>query len=313
MPLKQALSNHPSKKESSNLLSHLLLLGILACALTILASLYTFYRPFTLDDLRSQAGLLQAKISAFRESFHTEDPGSQLSADLNNTQSLPDTQVPASKSSEEDSIPYIESTGEQGDITTLSTELEDGETLDTIYTVMLDTGCGPMLYFHQGDLRWGDYLYGGEDPMNKYGCGPTAVSMIINSFSDTPASPITLADWSLENGGYALHSGSYHSLIPNSLTAHGFQVETVTDRSYEHVASLLSSNHILIALMGKGTLTQNGHFVLFTKLLDNGQVRIADPASYENCTQDWDLTQLLSELKKVYDNGAPLWSVSLEK
>ncbi len=311
MPLKQALSNHPSKKESSNLLSHLLLLGILACALTILASLYTFYRPFTLDDLRSQAGLLQAKISAFRESFHTEDPGSQLSADLNNTQSLPDTQVPASKSSEEDSIPYIESTGEQGDITTLSTELEDGETLDTIYTVMLDTGCGPMLYFHQGDLRWGDYLYGGEDPMNKYGCGPTAVSMIINSFSDTPASPITLADWSLENGGYALHSGSYHSLIPNSLTAHGFQVETVTDRSYEHVASLLSSNHILIALMGKGTLTQNGHFVLFTKLLDNGQVRIADPASYENCTQDWDLTQLLSELKKVYDNGAPLWSVSL--
>ena len=311
MPLKQALSNHPSKKESSNLLSHLLLLGILACALTILASLYTFYRPFTLDDLRSQAGLLQAKISAFRESFHTEDPGSQLSADLNNTQSLPDTQVPASKSSEEDSIPYIESTGEQGDITTLSTELEDGETLDTIYTVMLDTGCGPMLYFHQGDLRWGDYLYGGEDPMNKYGCGPTAVSMIINSFSDTPASPITLADWSLGNGGYALHSGSYHSLIPNSLTAHGFQVETVTDRSYEHVASLLSSNHILIALMGKGTLTQNGHFVLFTKLLDNGQVRIADPASYENCTQDWDLTQLLSELKKVYDNGAPLWSVSL--
>ena len=311
MPLKQALSNHPSKKESSNLLSHLLLLGILACALTILASLYTFYRPFTLDDLRSQAGLLQAKISAFRESFHTEDPRSQLSADLNNTQSLPDTQVPASKSSEEDSIPYIESTGEQGDITTLSTELEDGETLDTIYTVMLDTGCGPMLYFHQGDLRWGDYLYGGEDPMNKYGCGPTAVSMIINSFSDTPASPITLADWSLENGGYALHSGSYHSLIPNSLTAHGFQVETVTDRSYEHVASLLSSGHILIALMGKGTLTQNGHFVLFTKLLDNGQVRIADPASYENCTQDWDLTQLLSELKKVYDNGAPLWSVSL--
>ena len=309
--MKQALSNHPSKKESSNLLSHLLLLGILACALTILASLYTFYRPFTLDDLRSQAGLLQAKISAFRESFHTEDPGSQLSADLNNTQSLPDTQVPASKSSEEDSIPYIESTGEQGDITTLSTELEDGETLDTIYTVMLDTGCGPMLYFHQGDLRWGDYLYGGEDPMNKYGCGPTAVSMIINSFSDTPASPITLADWSLENGGYALHSGSYHSLIPNSLTAHGFQVETVTDRSYEHVASLLSSGHILIALMGKGTLTQNGHFVLFTKLLDNGQVRIADPASYENCTQDWDLTQLLSELKKVYDNGAPLWSVSL--
>lgn len=176
---------------------------------------------------------------------------------------------------------------------------------------MLDTGCGPMLYYHQGDLRWGNYLYGGEDPMNKYGCGPTAVSMIINSFSDTPVTPTTLADWSTENGGYALHSGSYHSLIPDALTAYGFDVESVTDRSYENVSDLLSSGHILVALMGKGSLTKNGHFVLFTKLLDNGEVRIADPANYENCSKDWDLEQLLSELKKVYDNGAPLWSVAL--
>ncbi len=147
--------------------------------------------------------------------------------------------------------------------------------------------------------------------MNKYGCGPTAVSMIINSFSDTPVTPTTLADWSTENGGYALHSGSYHSLIPDALTAYGFDVESVTDRSYEHVSDLLSSGHILVALMGKGSLTKNGHFVLFTKLLDNGEVRIADPANYENCSKDWDLEQLLSELKKVYDNGAPLWSVTL--
>lgn len=313
--MKQYSSNPYTQKENQSLLLPILRFGIFACALTILISLYTFYRPFTLDDLQHQADLihssLSTRIASLRESFHTEDSELQQSADTIHTESLPDTQVPASKSFEEDSIPYIESTGEQGDISSLSSDLEDGETLDTIYTMMLDTGCGPMLYYHQGDLRWGNYLYGGEDPMNKYGCGPTAVSMIINSFSDTPASPITLADWSLEHGDYALHGGSYHSLIPDSLTAYGFQVETVTDRSYDHVASLLSSGHILVALMGRGTLTQNGHFVLFTKLLDNGQVRIADPASYENCTQDWDLTQLLSELKKVYDSGAPLWSVTL--
>ncbi|MDE6895715.1 MAG: C39 family peptidase, partial [Lachnospiraceae bacterium] len=114
-----------------------------------------------------------------------------------------------------------------------------------------------------------------------------------------------------DNGYYALHGGSYHSLIPDALEAYGLQVESVTDRSYEHAAELLSSGHILVALMGHGTLTENGHFVLFTKLLDNGKIYIADPVSYENSTLEWDLAQLLSELKKSYDSGGPLWAVKI--
>ena len=75
------------------------------------------------------------------------------------------------------------------------------------------------------------------------------------------------------------------------------------------MADLLSSGHILVALMGRGTLTANGHFVLFTRLLNDGKISIADPASYENCTLEWDLEQLLKELKKSYDSGGPLWAV----
>ena len=115
--------------------------------------------------------------------------------------------------------------------------------------------------------------------------------------------------WDSDNGYYALHGGSYHSLIPDALEAYGLHAESVTDRSFEHVSELLSSGHILVALMGRGSLTENGHFVLFTKLLDNGSITIADPADYENCTMEWDLEQLLSELKKSYDSGGPLWAV----
>ena len=236
--MKQYNTNQSSK---SNLLSSFLLLGILACVFTIIGSLYAFYRPFTPEDLRQSASRLCTNIasciSSLQESLHPEDSFEQLAADASDIRILPDADTPASKDA---SIPYLESTGEQGDISSFSSDIEDSETLETIYTVMLDTGCGPMLYYHQGDLRWGNYLYGGEDPMNKYGCGPTAVSMIINSFSDTPVTPTTLADWSTENGGYALHSGSYHSLIPDALTAYGFDVESVTDRSYEHVSDQTS-------------------------------------------------------------------------
>ena len=57
-------------------------------------------------------------------------------------------------------------------------------------------------------------------------------------------------------------------------------------------------------------MTENGHFILITKLLDNGNVHIADPNSYENSTKEWNLEQLLSELKDSRDHGAPLWAVS---
>ena len=133
--------------------------------------------------------------------------------------------------------------------------------------------------------------------------------MVINSFSPYPVDPTDLAEWSAENGYYALHSGSYHDLIPESLEAYGLTVKSVTDRSTENVSELLSSGHILVALMGQGTFTRNGHFVLITKLLDNGNVTIADPANYENCTMEWDLSLLLKELKKSYDCGGPLWAV----
>ena len=186
----------------------------------------------------------------------------------------------------------------------------DGNSYDA---AILDTSMGPMYYYNQGDTRWSSYLYGGSDPMLQYGCGPTAAAMLISSFTNggEAITPVTIADWSAANGYYAPQGGSYHSLIPSVLAAYGFQVESVTDHSPQNAASLLSSGHILVALMGKGSLTQNGHFVLITKLLPDGNVSIADPNSFDNSTCEWELPLLMGELKKVYDSGAPLWAVSM--
>lgn len=210
------------------------------------------------------------------------------------------------------SVPYLVSSKELGDISDLSIE-DSYEKQLSQYSVMLDTSMGPMLYYNQSDIRWADYLYGGGDPMKKYGCGPTAVSMLINSFSPncSGATPVNMADWAAANGEYAPKGGSYHSLIPDSLSAYGLDVEGVKDRSLKNVSSLLGSGHIMVALMGRGALTQNGHFILITKLLENGNVHIADPNSYTNSTKEWSLEQLLSELKGSHDSGGPMWSVSL--
>lgn len=179
------------------------------------------------------------------------------------------------------------------------------------YNVLLDTSIGTMMYYNQHDSHWGSYLYGGKDPMTSYGCGPTTAAMLVNAFGNVRGviTPVEMADWSANYGYYAPHSGSYHDYIPAVLSAFDLMVDSVQDRSVENVSSLLSSGHVLVALMGRGALTNGGHFIIITKRNPNGTVRIADPNSFENSSKEWSLGQLMNELKKNYDAGGPLWSV----
>ena len=194
-----------------------------------------------------------------------------------------------------------------GSIQSLYEEISDPP--DKIYSFMLDTAAGPMLYYNQGDSRWADFLYGGQDPMKQYGCGPTAVAMVINSFTDTAMTPVEAARWAAENGCYAPQSGSYHRLIPDSLAAFGLEVKSISSPSVQAAEDELSQGHLLVALMGKGALTDKGHFILIVKDCGGGDVYIADPNSSRNTSLTWDLSQLINELKNSHDSGGPLWSV----
>lgn len=180
------------------------------------------------------------------------------------------------------------------------------------YNVFLDTAMGPMTYYNQHDSHWAKYLYGGQDAISKYGCGPTTVAMIVSSFGNVNGSitPKEMAEWSSHYNFYAPQSGSYHDYIPSALSAFDLMVDSVQERTPAKVAELLNSGHILVALMGKGALTNGGHFVIITKQNPNGTVSIADPNSYKKTQQEWDPAQLMRELKKNYDGGGPLWAVS---
>lgn len=276
-----------------------IIIGVLVSALTMMASLAVYMGPSVLQKTAATVRSISMSIYSAAQSRAAAKEKMRESEEAKSEPQTPDAQP---------SIPYLAPSEELGRLDDLGME-NGSEGGDATYSVMLNTAMGPMLYYNQGDSRWADYLYGGQDPMKKYGCGPTAVAMIINSFSSTTATPVSAADWASANGCYALHGGSYHNLIHDALSAHGIHVESVKSRTADNAASLLDSGHILIALMGKGALTDNGHFILITEHLDNGNVRIADPNSYENSTKEWALDQLISELKHSYDSGAPLWAV----
>ncbi len=287
--------------------------GIVAASLSMTVSLTVYFRPFLSENVfpavktfcsHTADTVTDTLSNLFAAPAKAEEPAYPATdAAQETTAAVPDMQ---------EEISYMDHSAELGNIADMSAEPVYPPQEDAIYSCILDTSLGPLIYYNQGDIRWKEYLYGGYDRLAKYGCGPVCVAMLINSFTATPVSPVEMADWSANNGYYARQGGSYHGLIPGSLSAFGLKVESVTQRTADNVRELLKNGHVLVALMGRGALTQNGHFIIIAQISPSGNVYIADPASYENSTKEWDLELLVSELKKSYDSGGPLWAVSLD-
>lgn len=170
---------------------------------------------------------------------------------------------------------------------------------------------GLLTYYNQSDPRWADFLYGPKDPMAAFGCGPTALAMVVSSYTSTRITPPEMAVWASDNGFCSSGEGSRHALIPKGLTHFGLTVTSLPDRSTEAVLEELRKGRIVIALMNKGYFTNSGHFLLLTQITDDGTIRIADPASWENTTKTWDPEFILSQVRTRAEAGGPLWSVEL--
>lgn len=195
------------------------------------------------------------------------------------------------------------------------TEAEQQQSIpqEGIYTLMLDSTLGPLTYYNQGDSRWSDYPYGAaSDKLVKYGCGPTTMAMLITSLTNEVITPPAMSDWAVEHGYWARGSGSYHTLIPESAKAFGLQVEPLKAYTPQALLETLRSGKLMVALMKKGHFTQVGHFIILTQATDNGKIRIADSATYENTLVDWDPEIILKEINKKAAGGGPIWIISTD-
>lgn len=181
---------------------------------------------------------------------------------------------------------------------------------DGQYSLSVESSIGILTYYNQSDSRWADYLYGGQDPLRKYGCGPTALAMIVSSFTNETLLPPEMADWAAANHYWAPRGGTAHSFIPECASAFGLQANSFQDFTVEGVLNELISGHILVALMGPGHFTGSGHFIIITDYWTGTQVRIADPASLENTQTPWEVQTLLDELSHFANCGGPVWSIT---
>ncbi len=312
----------PGPPLGSRLVHTLLITGCcVAATISFLClTLYIFSTPLTSSgqSLKEWIGLTSSvEESGMEETAGSPEtdrssPGETSISEKETFSQLPallESDSPPSSEAAETEVPMLVYSGEQGNISGIGEQQEQDLTNDD-YLVMLDTAMGTMLYYNQGDDRWGDYLYGGADPIRYYGCGPTVAAMLVNAFTNEAVTPKEMADWCSENRCHAPQSGSYHSIFNKTLPAFGLQVESAAGADYDTAAELLRTGHVLVALMGKGEFTNGGHFIIITNILENGNVSIADCNSLANTTMEWDLNQVLDELSRARDSGSPLWAVS---
>ena len=174
--------------------------------------------------------------------------------------------------------------------------------------VIFTDGVTQVVYYNQLDERWANAPYG-TDHVGGYGCGPTAMSIVISSLTSDTVDPAHMAQWSYENGYWCSKSGSYHNLISKAAEAWSLNVEGCTASEPQRIVDALSHGKLVVALMTKGHFTSSGHFIVLRGVTADGKILVADPASYSRSERAWDLSLILKEASKNAWAGGPFWII----
>lgn len=167
-----------------------------------------------------------------------------------------------------------------------------------------------LVYYSQTDPQWNATLYGTDNTIGVFGCGPTTLAMVLSTFTDNVITPDMAAKWALDNGHFSHNSGSYHSIIPDGAKAFGLKSKSLQSPSKETIFDELNQGKLVVVLMNKGIFTSQGHFIILRGVTPEGKVLIADSQSVENSDQSWDIQTILDEAKYTANDGGPFWSIS---
>lgn len=179
--------------------------------------------------------------------------------------------------------------------------------LPSLGDIRFTDGVTEVVYFNQLDEAYADKPYG-TDHIGGYGCGPTAMSIVVSSLTDEIVDPVQMAKWSYDNGGWCKGSGSYHAMIPAAAKAWELPVEGCTTAEPQRLLDALAEGKLVVAIMSKGHFTSGGHFIVLRGVKD-GQILVADPASYSRSQKAWDLSIILNEASKRAAAGGPFWII----
>lgn len=128
------------------------------------------------------------------------------------------------------------------------------------------------------------------------GCGAVCMSMVIDYLvGDWGHTPQTLFEEAWSNGDYT-GNGLSQEALSRLGKAHGVGGVWIGPDA-KRIRQALELGYPVIAHMGPGTFTREGHYILLRGLSDDGRVLLNDPNSENRTGKAWDLEQILREGK----------------
>ncbi len=128
------------------------------------------------------------------------------------------------------------------------------------------------------------------------GCGAAAVSMIVSYMTGaSDQTPYTLFRWAAEKGLYR-GSGLDHSALTWMAEMYGVGSRWIKPDAGAILSALATGNPV-VAHMGRGVFTDNGHYIVLRGIAPNGEIYVNDPASPERSAQTFPLERIIAESK----------------
>ncbi len=173
-----------------------------------------------------------------------------------------------------------------------------GQSTSTLVDISKDYTPGEIPLFIQWDDRWGYVTYG-DETISLSGCGPTCLSMVaVGLTGNTKWTPVRTARMA-QNGGYHVEDmGTSWSLMYEGCEIMGIKAKEIA-LSEEVMAAELKAGKPIIASMGPGDFTINGHFIVIVDYKD-GQFIVNDPNSRINSSRGWTYEQIKGQIKNIW-------------
>ncbi len=195
-------------------------------------------------------------------------------------------------------------------------ELFYGEPIQTIsdgnYTSNIsyvDSTFGKVTYYNQND--YGNYYYSSNVSNHQFigssgkwatiashGCGPTSAAIVASSMLNRAITPIETTQKICARGG-CTSGGTYNDYLGQLLRDEYKLSVKMSNNNQEVINALGTGKSLVIVLMGPGTFTSGGHFIVLTGVNQKGQVSVADPASRARTNTKWFSFNTIVEQRKA--------------
>lgn len=138
--------------------------------------------------------------------------------------------------------------------------------------------------------------YGSNKSTASSGCGAASSSMVVEYYTgNTSQSPDTLFKWACDNGWYT-GSGLSYAAVKKLCSNYGVTCTWVGTKT--EITNALKAGYPIIALMGPGTFTSGGHYIVLSGIkIEDGvtYIRVNDPNSSSRTNNYYKLDLIWSE------------------